>query len=246
MHRLKLIVIILCLTLVALAVPSGVKADEWDKKTTVTFSAPVEIPGVGAQVLPAGTYIFKLLDSSSNRNIVQIFNEDQTHVYATILAIPNYRLQATDKTVITFRERAAGTPEAIRAWFYPGNNWGQQFVYPKTRAVELAKLTNEPVLAMPTELAADLTAPVKSADEAPVVALKQAPVTAVKPTGEEIEVAVVVGRPPVQTTQIAAIQAPTSTKRFPHTASQLPLLALIGLLSLGAGLALSAIPKSAA
>jgi hypothetical protein len=246
MNRLKLVVIILCLTLMALAVPSGVKADEWNKRTTVTFSGPVEIPGVGAQVLPAGKYIFKLLDSSANRNIVQIFNEDQTHVYATILAIPNYRLQATDKTVITFRERATGEPEAIRAWFYPGNNSGQEFVYPKTRAIELAKATNEPVLAMPTELAADLTKPVKSADDAPVAALKEAPVTAVKPTGEEVEVAAVVGRPPVQTTQIAAVQAPASTKRLPNTASPVPLLALIGLLSLGAGLALSVIPKPAA
>ena len=237
MNRYKLVVIIMCLTLLALAVPSGVKADQWNKKTTVTFSAPVEIPGVGAQVLPAGTYIFKLLDSQSDRNIVQIFNADQTHVYATILAIPNLRLKSTDKTVMTFGERAAGAPEAIRAWFYPGANWGQEFVYPKKRAIELAKLTNEPVLAMPTELAADITTPAKSVDEPPVVALKQAAVTAVKPTGEEVEVAKVVERPPVQ--QIAA------AKRLPKTASSLPLLGLIGLLSLVAGFALS-IPKRTA
>jgi hypothetical protein len=105
MNRFRLVVIILCLTLGALAFPCNVNADAWDKKTIVTFSQPVEIPGVGAQVLPAGKYVFKLLDSSSNRNIVQIFNEDQTHVYATILAIPNYRLRATDKTVMTFGER---------------------------------------------------------------------------------------------------------------------------------------------
>jgi len=110
--------------LVALAFPSGVNADAWNKKTTVTFSVPVEIPGVGAQVLPAGTYVFKLLDSSSDRHIVQIFNKRENHVYATILAIPNYRLQSTDKTVMTFRERSVGSPEAIRAWFYPGRNWG--------------------------------------------------------------------------------------------------------------------------
>jgi hypothetical protein len=243
MNRLKFVVIILCLTLMVLAVPSVVNADEWNKKTTVTFSGPVEIPGVGAQVLPAGTYIFKLLDSSSNRNIVQIFSQDQTHVYATILAIPNYRLQATDRTVMTFRERATGTPEAIRAWFYPGNNWGQEFVYPKTRAIELAKATHEPVLAMPTELAADLTKPVKSADDPPVAALKEAPVTAVKPTGEEVEVAEVVGRPPVQT---AAAIAPERTKRLPRTASPLPLLGLIGLFSLAAGFTLSVIRKPVA
>jgi hypothetical protein len=238
MNQFKLVVIILWLTLVALAFPSGVNADAWNKRTTVTFNNPVEIPGVGAQILPAGTYVFKLLDSLSDRNIVQIFNKDQTHVFATILAIPNYRLRATDKTVMTFRERAAGSPEAMRAWFYPGNNWGQEFVYPKTRAIELAKLTNEPVLAMPTELASNITTPAKAADEPPVVALKEAPLTAVKPTGEEVELAKVVERPPVQ--QIAA------AKRLPKTASPLPLLGLIGLLSLGAGFALLVIPKRAA
>src|SRR5580658_7339608 len=91
-------------------------ADEHDKKTTITFSGPVEIPGVhleGWGVLPAGTYVFKLLNSSSDRHIVQIFNEDQTQIYATILAIPNYRLRPTDKTVITFNEGLRGAPEAI-------------------------------------------------------------------------------------------------------------------------------------
>src|SRR5688572_12889333 len=107
---------------------SAALGQSWNKKTSVTFSGPVEIPGVGAQILPAGTYIFKLLDSQSDRHIVQIFNKDESHVYATILAIPNYRLKATDKTVMTFAERAVGDPEAIRAWFYPGDTWGQEFV----------------------------------------------------------------------------------------------------------------------
>ena len=243
MNRFKVGVMIFCLALVALALPAGVKADEWNKKTIVTFSAPVEIPGVGAQVLPAGTYVFKLLDSQSNRNIVQIFNERQDHVFSTILAIPNFRIHATDKTVMTFRERATGQPEAIRAWFYPGNRWGQEFVYPKKRAIELAKLTHEPVLAMPAELASNITTPVKAADDPPVVALKQAPVTAVKPTGEEVAIAEVVEPPPVQT---AAVMTPERTKRMPKTASFLPLLQLMGLLSLGAGVALSAIRKRSA
>ena len=225
------------LALVALAFPPRTKADEWNKKTTLTFSAPVEIPGVGAQVLPAGTYVFKLLDSTSNRHIVQIFNERGDHVYATILAIPNYRLRSSDKTVMTFRERAAGEPEAIRAWFYPGNNWGQEFVYPKQRAIELAKATNIPVLAMPTELAANLTVPVTSADEPPVVALKEAPLEAVKPTGETVAITEVVEAPPVQTASAEP------EKRLPKTASLLPLLGLIGFLSLGAGFALSGFPK---
>jgi hypothetical protein len=240
MNHLKLLASSFCLTLVALAIPSLVKADEWNKETTVTFSAPVEIPGVGAQTLPAGTYVFKLMDSQSDRHIVQIFNKRGDHLYATILAIPNYRLKSTDKTVMTFRERAAGSPEAIRAWFYPGNNWGQEFVYPKTRAIELAKITNLPVLAMPADLAFNITTPAKSADEAPVLALKEAPVTAVKPTGEEVAVAEVVETPPVQT---AAVSTPERTARLPKTASALPLLGLIGLLALAAWITLSTIQK---
>jgi hypothetical protein len=237
MNRFRVGAMIFCLALVALAFPPRTKADEWNKKTTVKFSAPVEIPGVGAQVLPAGTYVFKLLDSLSDRHIVQIFNRRGDHVYATILAIPNYRLKSTNKTVMTFRERAAGEPEAIRAWFYPGRNWGEEFVYPKKRAIELAKITNLPVLAMPTELATNLTLPVAKADEPPVIALKAAPLEAVKPTGEVVAITEVVEAPPVQTA------AAEPEKSLPKTASPLPLLGLIGLLSLGAGFALWGFPK---
>ena len=96
----------------------GLRADDWNRKTVFTFSGPVEIPGVhvkGWAVLPAGTYVFKILDSQSDRHIVQIFNKEETTLYATILAIPNYRLKATNKTVMTFSERPAGEPEALRA-----------------------------------------------------------------------------------------------------------------------------------
>src|ERR1041385_6320943 len=173
------------LTAICMLFSSTASAQAWNKRTMVTFSAPVEIPGVGAQVLPAGTYVFRLMDSLSDRNIVQIFNKDQSHLYATILAIPNYRLKATDKTVMTFAERAAGDPQAIRAWFYPGDNWGQEFVYPKTTAVQLAKITNQTILFIPDEVAANIVAPVKAATEPPVVALKEVPVMAIKPTGED-------------------------------------------------------------
>jgi hypothetical protein len=241
MNRFKVMTMIICIALVAFAVIPGVKADNWNKKTVVTFSAPVEIPGVGAQVLPAGTYVFKLMNSPSDRNIIQVSNKSGDHVYATFLAIPNYRLKATDKTVITFGERAAGTPEAIRAWFYPGANWGEEFVYPKNRAIELAKLTNQPVLAMPAELATTIITPVKEVSEPPVIALKAAPVEAVKPTGEGIALTEVVEFPPAR--EVAA-ETSTNTDNLPRTASQLPLLGLLGLLSLGAGVALWAVPKA--
>ena len=160
MTFLKAAPTVLCLAVLGTAFSPTAKADEWNRKTIITFSGPVEIPGVhlqGYAVLPAGTYVFKILDSKSDRHIVQIFSQDEKTVYATILAIPNYRLTATDKTVMTFRERPAGEPEALRAWFYPGREWGEEFVYPKARAVALAKETNTAVLFMPAEIAPEVT-----------------------------------------------------------------------------------------
>ncbi len=219
----------------------AVQADEWNRKTIVKFSGPVEIPGVhmpGWGVLPAGTYVFKILDSQSNRHIVQIFSEDEKTVYATILAIPNYRLQATDKTVITFRERPAGQPEALRAWFYPGRTSGEEFVYPKAKALALAKESNTPVLFVPDELPLEATAPIQTADAPVVLEMKRAPIMAVKPTGEEIQLAEVVTEPPAETQVAAAAQtsdnqAPSASQnaptRLPDTASELPLIGLLGM-----------------
>jgi hypothetical protein len=237
MKRFKTATMVCCVALLGAMLAPSVQADEWNRKTIITFSGPVEIPGVhlaGWGMLPAGTYVFKILDSLSDRHIVQIFNQDETTVYATILAIPNYRLRATDKTVITFSERPAGQPEALRAWFYPGRNWGEEFVYPKARAIELAKATNIPVLFTPVELPLEVAAPIKSADEAVVVELKQAPIMAIQPSGEEVQLAEVVTPPPAQVE--AAATEPAS--ELPATASPVPLLALFGLLSLGGALVL--------
>jgi hypothetical protein len=231
--RFKVVAMIFCLSLMVLAVLPNAKADDWNNKTTMTFDAPVEVPGVGAQTLPAGTYVFKIADSLSDRHIVQIFNVAEDHVYTTILAIPNYRLRATGKTVVTFRERGEGQPEAIHAWFYPGKNWGEEFVYPKTRALELAKIVHEPVLATTVDYSG------------PVETLRTAPIIAIAPTGDEVAVAEVVQAPPVE---VATVETPApvtaaAAETLPATASHLPLVALIGMLSLGAWFGFSALSK---
>ena len=233
---------IFCLALSGTMFVPNAKADEADRKTIVTFSAPVEIPGVhlaGWGVLPAGTYVFKIFDSQSDRHIVQIFNQDETVAYATILAIPNYRLRATDKTVMTFRERPVGQPEALRAWFYPGRNWGEEFVYPKARAIELAKETKTIVLFTPAEITPEVAVAVKSPDEPVVVQLKQAPILAIKPTGEEVAVTEVVTPPPAEVE--VAQTTPVPPAALPKTASPMPLIGLLGLLSLGGAFAVRAV-----
>jgi hypothetical protein len=198
-------------------------ADEWDQKTIFSFSGPVEIPG---QTLAAGTYVFRLADSSSDRNIVQVFSKNEKHLYGTFLSIPDQRLHPSGKPIITFDERAAGSPEAVRAWFYPGEDYGHEFVYPKDTAVALAKANNTPVPSMPAELAANTTNPAATVNEPHVVAMKQAPLKAQNPTGEEVEIAQVFVAQPTDQPQLPA--------ELPHTGSSLPVIGLTGLLSLGA------------
>jgi hypothetical protein len=133
----------------------GARADEWNKKTILTFSGPVQIPGA---TLPAGSYVFKLADIPSNRHVVQVFDKDEKKIYTTMLAIPNERLEPTDKPVILFGERAAGSPQAVKVWFYPGDRVGNEFVYPKSQAMRIAKETHQRVLAMNDESSASNTA----------------------------------------------------------------------------------------
>jgi hypothetical protein len=117
-------------------------ADAGNKKTYVTFRQPVEVPGA---VLPPGKYVMKLLDSPSNRHVVQIAGEDEKRVYCTILAVPDYRPRPVNRTVLTFYEMPAGQPQALRAWFYPGDSHGQGFTYPRRRAIEIAQASRQQV-----------------------------------------------------------------------------------------------------
>lgn len=109
---------------------TNAKADEWNKKTFITTSQAIEVPGA---VLPPGKYVFKLLDSPSDRHIVQVLNARESKIFSTSLTIPRQRMDATDQTVLTFYEVKSGQPEPVRTWFYPGDLIGQEFVYPKAR-----------------------------------------------------------------------------------------------------------------
>ncbi|MGA2890048.1 MAG: hypothetical protein ABSE51_18535 [Terracidiphilus sp.] len=232
MTLLKGLGIGLCLTVLCVLAAPKANADDWNRKTVITFSGPIEVPGVGAQVLPAGTYVFKVMDSQSDRHIVQILSEDETHVFTTILAIPNYRLKATDKTTITFRERPAGEPEALRAWFYPGREWGEEFVYERPKAIQLAKETNETVLSTPAVLVA-----------APIEALKAAPLEAVTPAGESVDVAQVVEAPPALVVTATPAPGPVLVAVLPKTASNLGLIGMCGMMLLAAGFLVSGLLK---
>ena len=200
------VLITLCL-LGALIVPKA-RADEWDKKTTLTFNEPVQVPGT---TLSAGTYVFKLADTS-DRTIVQIWNEDETRLITTILAIMDYRAKTPDKTIVSFDERPAGQPEALKAWFYPGDNSGVEFVYPKQGATNLSQANPQPVLSESKD--ATDTAPMEAAVAEPVA---PSPIT--------------VADNPQDLTEIAQVTT-VETVELPQTASAMPSIALAGILLL--------------
>jgi hypothetical protein len=185
----------LCVALLGIGFAPTATSDEYNKKTIVTTNVPIEVPG---KVLPPGTYVFKLLDSSSNRNIVQIFDKDEKQLYATILALPDYRMQPTDKPLIQFEERPSDSPAAVKAWFYPGDQYGQQFVYPHNRAVELAKRTNQHVLSMRDNMSQNMKTQATTASHPDVQSLQKADVAGVNPAGEDVQLEVVIATKPVK------------------------------------------------
>src|SRR4029077_4484944 len=119
-------------------------ADESDQATTLTFNQPIQIPG---QVLPAGTYLFKLANSDSGRDFVYIFNPDRTHIYATLQTIPTDRQDPTGQTVITLAEQGTGKPDVLLNWFYPGNLTGNEFLYSDQKEKELAHAKQQIIVA---------------------------------------------------------------------------------------------------
>jgi hypothetical protein len=194
--------------------------------------------GKNSVTLPPGKYVMKLMDSPSNRHIVQVFNEQENQLLTTILAIPNYRLQPTGDTKFGFWETPAGQPKAMRSWFYPGDNFGQEFVYPKQQAIEIAKVTHERV---PMTTSEDLaTAEVKTVDQAgterapepetyqpPTVAQAQPPTPAPAPAPE------VQPEPTPAPAPAPEVAERRPLETLPETGSPYPLMGLMGVLAIG-------------
>lgn len=217
----RLLVAGACSAVAALGFIPLIHADEWNKRTLVTVNEPII---AGNKVLEPGTYVWKLLDSQSNRHIVQIFNRDQSKLETTVMAIPNYRLQPTGHTQFTFWETPAGVPKAVRAWFYPGDNYGQEFAFPKKLVAQLASAQPVPV---PTNYAPPAETEAKP-EPAPAPAPQPEPAAAPEPAPAP-QPAPQAAAPQRQVTP-AVTEQPES---LPKTASYAPLIGLVGLFSLG-------------
>jgi hypothetical protein len=221
------------------------RADEWNKKTVITIDKEVQLPNTDLQ---PGTYVFKLANSSADRHIVQIFNKEETKLITTILAIPNYRLQATGKTVLSFWETPAGEVPAVRAWFYPGDLYGQEFAYPKNRAMQVASYAKASVPTTTANTEAEMkTAPITETNQNGQSSeldqntyranAEPAPPTVPEPAPQPVQQAANNAPPPPPAPAPQAAPAPAQ-QELPHTASSVPLIGLLGLISFSAFFAL--------
>jgi hypothetical protein len=247
MQDLRTLLLALCTALLCAIFVPGARAGEWEKTTIATFNVPVEVPG---QVLPAGrTYFFKLADSPSDRHIVQVWNQNQDHLIATIQAIPDYRPQPTDEPVFYFEERPGNSPEAIREWFYPGDYYGQEFVYSESRPAGLAATAYTHVPAMPNDATSNATNGTVDQPSPPNPATdttenSQQPVSTDQSQATQSQVAPSTDQSQTSQQQTKASTSPDdSNKELPKTASPIPLIGLIGTLSLAGAFGLREFAK---
>ena len=213
--------LIACLALIGFSMKTAM-ADELNKEMILTFSGPVQVPG---KVLQPGKYVFRLADSTSDRNIVQIFSVDdkgRQEFVATILTVPDYRMETPDKPIVQLEERHLGDPEAIKSWFYPGANTGWHFVYPKSEQLETASIAPPPAAPAPAPAAEPALPepPAETAEESPVVVIENETLIAqVDPTPEPSD-----------------DDLPGADRLLPETAGQSAAFLLAGILTIGAGL----------
>jgi outer membrane biosynthesis protein TonB len=194
------------------------QADEWNKKTVLTINQPMQIRET---LLQPGQYVLMLADSSSDRHIVQIFNADQSHLINTVMAVPAERLQPTGKSRFVMWETPAGSAAALKQWYYPGDNFGQEFPYPK----------NLTVIAQNTSTTYTPPPPAPAPQEQPQAAVQEPP--APQPPAEIAQNTP--PPPPPAATEPAPAPTPAPPAQLPKTASPYPMIGLAGLLLLGVG-----------
>lgn len=222
LHPSRTMLAILCGIGLAVSVAqSPARADEWNKKTILTVNDTIQVTDT---VLQPGQYVLKLLDSQSDRHVVQIFDRYQTHVINTVIAIPTERMRPTGHTAFTFWETPPGSVRALRTWYYPGDNYGQEFLYPKH--LQQVAMLMPPAPAPAPAPVAENTQPAPA--EAPAPAEEAAPAPAPE-------------QPPAEVAQNTPAETPAQStpeqpaQQLPKTGSYYPEIGIAGALLLSLG-----------
>jgi hypothetical protein len=241
-----------CTAAIVACLAPGARADEWNKRTFLTFSGPVQIPGA---TLPAGTYLFQLADPNNARHVIMVRDKDEKKIYSMFMTLPNDRLDTPNDNIVMFSESPAGVPRAVKAWWYPGDRMGEEFVYPKSQAAAIAKATHESVLSSETNAST-------TGSDIDRSAMNSAKIGRINENGEiaddghaQTAKPATATAPPTTTIEPTAAPANTATGRdttgtsggskrhLPRTAGELALAELISGLCLGGGVALRMLRK---
>ena len=236
-------------TVVVCLVAAPVSAQPLDKRTLFTFSGPVTLPGV---TLPAGQYLFRLAEPNNSSKVVQVLNADGTTPYGLFFTLPAERVEPAATPEVRFLETAAGTPAAIRTWWYPGERAGYEFIYPKDQARRLAMGASQPVLTTQASTTtteqtntSELSRVGSSGQESQVsasAAPTPAPPTGYTQEGQLASSSLSIPAPSIpavgtasaasqtasQTGAARAVSTQARRTQLPRTASSLPLAAIVG------------------
>jgi hypothetical protein len=207
---------------IALGLVGAVQGDVApEKKSTLTIATPLEVPGA---ILDPGTYVVKLVDTQSNRNVVTITSVDEKKIYATAICTPHVAADDPRHTTFMFYSVPEGANKVLRTWYAPNDRYGQDFVYPPDRAAALRTVTNAEVPAMTAEQSSEL-----ANRPAPVAVVSDAePPKPIEPPAPFPAVAVETAPAPAPATMTA-----DASETLPKTASKTPLVLAAGILALG-------------
>jgi len=164
MKRISVLSIATPIALLLIAAAPSVFSDEHDQKTDVTITEPIQVPGA---VLQPGKYMFILLNSSSDRHIVEVKSEDGKHLYSMSFAAAARRVIPTDKVTLTFYEMPAGSPPALRQWFWPGQIEGQEMLYSHQQASDIRAGSHQTVSELTDQEASSIAAQTPVASNTP-------------------------------------------------------------------------------
>lgn len=196
-------------------------------QTPETSTLPVSEPlDIGGTILQPGVYTIRVLPSLTDRNKVQVTSPDLQTVFATVLTIPHQLgpNEEVPNTMFVFYPAEEGAPRALRTWYAPNpvaSQGGHDIVYEESRAKQLARLAKSPV--------------VSYRGETQVTELDKTELHIVTPEATVETYTYTAPPTPVPMTSATPVQvAEARPIEMPRTAGRLPLIALLGLVSVGA------------
>lgn len=197
---------------------------------------------VGGTILEPGEYQIKVVPSRLDRNLLQVTSTDGRKLFATLLSVPHTEGpagQQIPESRFVYYPAVTGQIMALRTWYASNTpaSGGHDIVYPKLRAMELAARAKAPVVAV--------------ADEVKVVEFETAPLVVVTPEKEvKPYTSVVAQKEPVPETpparEVKVAETRPLREELPQTASNLPLVAGLGILSLLGALGLAVLARRVA